>query len=187
MASIWFYGSAKRRSVKLLDDGTAIVAFSTSRRPLGSRIEPPDELGSTTVEHEEAATVLLSRWQATGEHGDGVEIEHVSRFADGTPDPTDRARDLGHGEIVAETAVRKRTDSEGGECTEHRFSVRIPIDGSTPLDSAPLGWMLKERRFALGIVLAQRELPAMPARKTRRTKDGEQELPLSMPGDGDAP
>lgn len=166
MAHCHFYGRVNRRVVKLKDSGTAHVQVSTQRHPLGSNIDPPEGIGSTSVDHsDEPIGVRMAVWHATGEIGDGVEVHDVDSFAEGTPDAKGRARELGAAQIIAETAVRKKGDGEGSVNTEYRMTLRMEFDSSRPLDQQAIGHFLNNKTFALSLTPAQVSLPAMPPKR----------------------
>lgn len=163
----FFYGRINRRGgVKIKEGGVCHIQVSTSRHPLGSDIEAPDGIGSTTIDHtDEPIGVKMVAWHATGEVGDGVEVHHVDSFAEGVPDPQSRAREIGDAEVIAETAVRKKGDGEGSVTTEYRMTLRMAFDADRPLSSQPVGHFLANKTFALALTPAQVSLPAMPPKR----------------------
>ena len=175
MANTWAYGRVKRRSVKLLDDQRALVQFSTTTRPIGSDVQAPDHQGSTTIRHEDPIGVKLATWKATGEPGDGVSLWDAAQFASGHAD--DRARGLGSALVVAEAAARK-SNKDGAESIEHRFTVLIALDRTQSFAESAFGYLMRERTFALSVVPTQDELPAMPAKVVRRPKKDVAQLRL---------
>lgn len=184
--SVWSYGRVVRRSVTLTDR-TAAFVFSTTRRPVGSDVEPPNEMGHTTIEHSEPLGVVLSTWEATGEVSDGVELYDVERFAAGTPDPQNRAREIGKGAVTSETAVRKAADGNGGEVVEHRFRVVVAFDKTRPFDQTVAGWLMRSKTFSLALCHAQVsfDFMARPEKPERRPKKAEAHLSLVPPADPD--
>lgn len=189
--SVWSYGRVVRRSVTLTDRNAAFV-FSTTRRPVGSDVEPPSEMGHTTVEHAEPLGVVLSTWEATGEVGDGVELYDVERFAAGTPDLQNRAREIGQGAVTSETAVRKAADGNGGEVVEHRFRVVVAFDKTRPFDETVAGWLMRSKTFSLAVCHAQVsfDFMARPEKPERRPKKASAQLSLVAapdPDDGTVP
>jgi hypothetical protein len=74
-------------------------------------------------------------------------------------------------------AVRKKTESEGGETEEWRFTLRVAFSDTAPFHTTTLGALLRDKSFVLSVTPAQVELPEMPTRR-KGAKDAQSELDL---------
>ena len=184
--SCWFKGRAQRRTVKLRDGNIAQIQFSTPTRPLGSELELPEKgkgrPRSDLDLSDDAIGVKIVAWSRDND-GEGVSYLDVDSFLAGNAQPG--ARMVGDGWIVAEQAVRKKSDGEGTEVEEHRFTLQVQFDPSQAFDSTALGILLANKATVLTLTETAIELPNMPARIERRKKadSDEQQLPLGDSAD----
>lgn len=163
MSSTWFKGPARRRTVKMQDGNTALVQFSTPHRPPGSDIDLPPGKASIVVDHnDQPIGVKVFAWSRDND-GKGVPFDDVDRAVAG--EQVNGARCIGDAQIVAEGAVRKKTDSEGSEVEEHRFTLRVAFDDKVPFNTTPLGQILREKRTVLSLTEGQVMLPEMPPKR----------------------
>jgi hypothetical protein len=176
MSNIYAKVRANVRSTKLEDCGSAVVVIGTTEQVVGSNIEPPDEKGSTTVEHDPGIQCCMVAFAAN-------ESAHVQMFDAqqavlGKPSET-AYTDLGDAVIIKESVTRKSADSKGGEVVERRLTIRIRCPKDKPINQQTLGYLLDRKvgGVVLGIGKKQLEIP-MPApvkRKPGRPKKDEQD------------
>lgn len=183
--SMWFRGAARRRTVKMEDGNTASVQFSTPLRPLGSEVDLPSgvEMASVTVDHRDSPIGVKAIAWVLDNDGKAISLPEVDRALAG--EPVQGALMIGDAQIIAETAVRKKTDKEGSDVEEHRFTLRVAFDDKAPFCTSSLGRILRDKRVVLTLTEAQVLLPAMPPkRKVGRPKKDEAQLELV---EGDKP
>ena len=167
MAKQFFYGRAKVRSnIKMdLDTGNTLVVFSTQKRPVGTKVEDPEEgtLGNNSAEHSPPTHVTL--YLCPGGTGAADEadpltswglIDTANAIADGT------LQVIANGYLLKEWSVRKG-DSEGGESVERRFSVELSTKFHTPIYDQGLGVLSRHSAaMTLAVLETQPEFDDMP-------------------------
>jgi hypothetical protein len=173
-ASVYCYGSAKRRGFNLSSDHGGTVTLSLMQTPIGSLIEPPSITGSTRVEHEEPIPVDVLLFSTSGKGDDGVGLRDVAEAVDNDhPAVTMRAK----AQIVSEVATRKAADSGGGEVVEHRVALQFTFDADEPFASTFAGRIASNRKVTIGIVRSQFDLPVdevevvEPPKRRRKAKE----------------
>ena len=187
MSKVYAKARVNVRSTKLEDCGSAVVVIGTTENVVGSDIDPPDEKGSTTVEHDPGIECCMVAFAAN--ESSHVKMMDAQNALLGKPSET-AYTDLGDCVILQESATRKNADSKGGEVVERRLKLRIRCDRNKPINAQTLGFLLDHKvgGVVLGIGVKQHELP-IPApvkRKPGRPKKDEQ-TDLDLDGKSEQP